>query len=112
MKQVILIRKDLRMPIGKACAQVAHASVQAVLNSDKGKVDMWISEGAKKIVLEISDLKELHAYKKWALKAKLKVALIKDAGHTFFKKPTFTCLAIGPDNERKIDDITADLKIL
>ncbi len=39
-------------------------------------------------------------------------ALIEDAGLTVFKKPTITCLAIGPDKEEKIDEITGKLKIL
>lgn len=112
MKQVILIRKDLRMPIGKACAQVAHASVQAVLDSDRRKVDAWLSEGGKKVVLEVADLKGLQFYRRMAMKAKLKTSLIKDAAHTFFKKPTITCVGIGPDNEERIDVVTGKLKIL
>ena len=112
MKQVILLRKDLRMPIGKACAQVAHASVEAVLCSAKGKVDEWLSEGGKKVVLEVSGEDELQHYRKLAMKSKLVTAIIKDAGRTFFNKPTITCLGIGPDADMKIDAVTGKLKIL
>ena len=38
--------------------------------------------------------------------------LIKDAGKTFFKKPTVTCLGIGPDEEDKIDEVTSELKMV
>ncbi len=112
MKQVILIRKDLKMGTGKTSAQCSHASVEAVLKSNKSKVLNWQLDGAKKIVLKVNSLKELKYYQNLAKKAKIKTALIKDAGRTFFKKPTITCLAIGPDKEEKIDKITSKLKIL
>lgn len=112
MKQVILIRKDLKMPTGKISAQCSHASVEAVLKSNKTKVLNWQLDGSKKIVLKVSSLKELKKYEKLAKKAKLKTALIKDAAKTFFKRPTYTALAIGPDQDEKIDKITGRLKIL
>ena len=52
MKQAIIIRQDLKLPKGKAAAQAAHASVQAVLNSDKDKVRNWNNEGMAKIISE------------------------------------------------------------
>ena len=39
MKQVIIIRSDLKLPKGKLAAQCAHASVEAVLRSDKELVN-------------------------------------------------------------------------
>ena len=45
-------------------------------------------------------------------KEKLVNALIKDAGKTQVESGTITCLAIGPDEEKKIDKITGNLKIL
>ncbi len=112
MKQVILLRKDLKMPFGKACAQVAHASVHATIDSDKGKVNAWVEEGGKKVVLGVDSLEELREYHKKAIKAKLVTSMIKDAGLTFFKKPTITCLGIGPDADLKIDAVTGKLRIL
>ncbi len=112
MKQVILIRKDLKMPMGKACVQVAHASLHAAMISSKKKVDEWMGEGSKKVVLEVNSLDELREYHNKARAAKLAVSLIEDAARTFFSKPTITCLAIGPDDEDKIDAVTGKLKIL
>ncbi len=112
MKQVILVRKDLKMPFGKACAQVAHASIHAALDSDRRKVDAWMDDGGKKVVLRVDSLAELRKYHRLALKAGLKVALIKDAGRTFFKAPTITCLGIGPDDEERIDAVTGGLRML
>ncbi|MCX6711690.1 MAG: peptidyl-tRNA hydrolase Pth2 [Candidatus Woesearchaeota archaeon] len=112
MKQVILVRKDLKMPSGKMSAQVAHASVEATFKSDKKYLDEWLEEGMKKVVLKVEDEKELLKYFKLAKQNKLVAVLIKDAGKTFFKNPTNTCVAIGPDDEGKIDKVTGKLKIL
>jgi len=112
MKQVILVRADLRMPKGKMAAQVAHASVDAVANTARSKFEKWRKQGMKKIVLKVKDLNDLIKYEKLAQKARIKTALITDAGKTVFKEPTITCLAIGPDSEEKINKITAKLKIL
>lgn len=112
MKQAILVRQDLKMDKGKLAVQTSHASVEAVLKSDKSKVDEWRSEGMKKVVLKVKDLQELLEYKKLAGKEKLTTALIRDAGLTFFKEPTITCLAIGPDEEEKINKITKNLKLI
>ena len=110
MKQVILVRQDLKMPKGKLAVQVAHASLEAALKSNKLKE--WQKKGTKKIILKVKDEKELLYYYDLANKNKLTNALIKDAAKTFFKEPTITCLAIGPDKEEKIDKLTKELKIL
>ena len=110
-KQVILLRQDLKLPKGKASTQVAHASVEAALKTSKGKMISWKLSGMKKIVLKVKDLKELKQYQQKAKRTRLTTAMITDAGKTFFKKPTITCLAIGPDSETKIDKITGKLKM-
>jgi PTH2 family peptidyl-tRNA hydrolase len=111
-KQVILLRKDLKLPLGKACAQCAHASVEAVFNSDKNKVNEWRSEGAKKVVLKVKDEKELLKFLQEAKDAGLKTALITDAGKTVIAPGTKTCVGIGPDDEEKIDSVTGKLKMV
>lgn len=111
-KQVILVRKDLKLPKGKLAAQVAHASVEGVHRSDKNVVRDWRAEGMKKIVLEVKDLEELHRYQQDAKQSGLITALITDAGHTVVAPGTTTCMAIGPDIEAKIDKITGQLKML
>ncbi|MEK6953102.1 MAG: peptidyl-tRNA hydrolase Pth2 [Nanoarchaeota archaeon] len=111
MKQVLLVRTDIKMPTGKAIVQACHASVEAVLKSSKEIVDEWKIEGMKKVVLKVKDEKELLEYQKKAKALKLVTSLITDAGKTFFKEPTRTCLAIGPDKEDKIDKVTGKLKM-
>ena len=111
-KQVILVREDLKLPKGKLSSQVAHASVDATLKSDKKIVELWKKEGGKKIVLKVKDEKELFKYKQMAEDNGLKTALIQDAGHTVVEPGTITCLGIGPDEEERIDKVTGKLKIM
>ena len=112
MKQLILIRNDLKLPKGKLAAQAAHAAVEAVLRSDKDMVREWRSSGMGKIVVKVDDKKELYRYLQLAKDAGLVTALITDAGKTVVAPGTETCIAIGPDDDEKIDGITKDLKLL
>ena len=112
MKQVIAVRKDLKLPKGKLSVQVAHASVEAVLRSDKDKVNKWRDEGMMKIVVGVEDEKELVKYNQTAKDLGLKTALITDAGKTVVAPGTKTCVAIGPDDEEKIDKVTGKLKLI
>lgn len=111
-KQVILIRQDLKLPKGKACAQCSHASVDAVLKSNPQIVKAWREEGMAKIVVKVKDLKQLIKYFQEAKDNDIKASLITDAGKTVVSPGTKTCAAIGPDEEEKIDQITKDLKLL
>ncbi|MEM4336878.1 MAG: peptidyl-tRNA hydrolase Pth2 [Candidatus Woesearchaeota archaeon] len=111
-KQVILVRKDLKLPPGKLAVQAAHASVEAVLKSNKNDVDKWVSSGMKKSVLKVKDENEIKKYYSLAKKSKLVSVIIRDAGLTVVKPGTITCVAIGPADEGKIDKITGKLKLL
>ncbi len=111
-KQVILVRQDLKLPKGKLAAQAAHASVEAVLNSDKKKVQEWRAEGMAKIVLKVKDEKELLSCLRQAKEAGLTASLITDAGRTVIAPGTKTCVGIGPDEEENIDKITGKLLLL
>lgn len=112
LKQVILLRQDLKLPTGKAAAQAAHASVDAVLKSDKKIVNAWREQGMAKIVLKVKDEKELLHYFQQAKEEGLVVSLITDAGRTVIAPGTKTCAAIGPDEEKRIDALTGKLALL
>ena len=112
MKQVILVRQDLKLPKGKLAVQVAHASVEAVLRSKKEIVKEWRKEGMKKVVLKVKDEKELFKYKSMAKENGLVCAVITDAGRTVVEPGTTTTLAIGPDEEDKVDSVTGKLAML
>ncbi len=110
-KQAIVIRKDLKMSLGKAISQACHASLGAYLLSNEKIKKFWENEGAKKIVLKVENLKELKDIYKKAKKEKLACFIVKDSGLTQLKKGTITALGIGPDLEEKIDKITGKLKL-
>lgn len=112
LKQVILVRKDLKMSKGKTSAQVAHASTEAALNTDKKTLETWKKAGMKKVVLKVDNEKELVYYHIEAESLGLTTSLITDAGLTEIPPGTKTCLAIGPDDEEKIDSLTDKLKML
>ncbi|MBD3361623.1 peptidyl-tRNA hydrolase [Candidatus Woesearchaeota archaeon] len=111
-KQVILVRKDLKLSPGKMSAQAAHASSEALLKSHKDDISKWRKDGMKKAVLEVNSKEDLFKYKQQAQDAGLVVSLITDAGRTEVEPGTITCLGIGPDKEEKIDKITGKLKLL
>jgi len=125
-KQVIVVRKDLNMRKGKLAAQVAHASgkvffdravfttLHIIINCTEAMV-VWADINKSpfvKIVVYVTSEQELHDLKEQADIAEIPNALILDAGRTEFKKPTYTCLAIGPDNPVCVDEITGDLPLL
>lgn len=112
MKQVILIRQDLRLPKGKMAAQCAHASTEAALESNKKKLKQWRRQGSKKVVLKVKHEAELLSFYRKARESRLKTILIRDAGKTVLEPGTITALAIGPDAEKRIDKLTGKLKMV
>ncbi|MHB1153912.1 MAG: aminoacyl-tRNA hydrolase [Eubacteriales bacterium] len=130
VKQVIVMRKDLNMRKGKMVAQGAHASLGDILgmmsvkemeNSrimtlevEKGSFfDRWINGGFTKICVSVNSESELIDIYDRAKKLNIPCVLIRDAGLTEFNGvPTFTCCAVGPDDEENVDKITGELSLL
>ena len=113
MKQVLIIRSDLKMGKGKIAAQASHASVSAyikTLNKNKDWVDEWIDH-QKKIVLKVDSLEEMLRLFE-LLKKEFPCSLIKDAGHTQVAPGSVTALGIGPVPESKINPYIKNLKLL
>jgi PTH2 family peptidyl-tRNA hydrolase len=112
-KLSVIVRGDLNLSKGKACAQVGHAVLECYLRQDDKKLKQkWRDEGGKKVVLAAKNLEELYSLNDAAKRAGLVTAVIPDAGHTEVEPGTVTCLGIGPDTEEKIDRITKGLKPL
>lgn len=114
MKQIIVMRKDLNMKIGKAVAQGAHASMKAtLLHIDDPRVKEWLSGMFTKIAVGVDSEEELLDVLNRAKEAGLIAELITDSGLTVFNNvPTNTCIAVGPDTNENLKPITGNLKLL
>jgi peptidyl-tRNA hydrolase, PTH2 family len=116
MKQVILIRSDLKMKGGKVAAQASHAAVGAALLAFvrfKGLFSEWEATGQKKVVLKVKSEQELVEIYQKAIQYNLPCYLVKDAGlTTFHGTPTLTSAALGPADEWQLDPIIGHLKLL
>lgn len=136
-KMVIVVRKDLKMPKGKAISQGAHAAVAAILQSifntrlDEHDASMcdegfeicrpaiiddatkdWLTGEFTKVCVAVNSEEELDKIYNEASKAGLNCSLIVDNGHTVFNgEKTKTCLAIGPAYSSCIDPITKSLPL-
>lgn len=115
LKQVIVVRRDLKMGTGKTAVQVAHASVlgaEKVKSKNRRWFDAWFQEGQAKIAVKVKSLEELMKIKKHAKNLDLPVAQVDDSGLTQLPAGTTTCIAIGPAPSELIDKVTKDLKLL
>lgn len=124
IKQVIVMRHDLKMRRGKQIAQGAHASMsflcRRLQNQSSVSLDdfsdserAWLAGSFAKICCRVNSEEELMSIYDNAIAAGLEVHLITDSGKTeFHGQPTRTCLAIGPDEAAKIDAVTGHLELL
>jgi PTH2 family peptidyl-tRNA hydrolase len=134
-KQVIVVRRDLKMGKGKMAAQVAHASVGALTQwayrSTAGgdglgvpplsvygfpigsPAQVWLdNQKFTKICLYVDSEKELDMIHAAALEASIPAVTIIDNGLTEFNGVlTKTCVGIGPHWPEVIDKITGHLKL-
>lgn len=124
IKQVIVMRHDLKMRRGKQIAQGAHASMSFLtrrLQSSKSmsldefspNAQAWITGAFAKVCVRCNSEEELMAINDKAIELGLEVHMITDSGRTeFHGQPTRTCLAIGPDDASTIDQVTGHLELL
>ena len=102
----------MKLPRGKLAAQVAHASVAALLEATADARRRWVEDGMPKVVLRSASEQELLQLEAAAEDAGLPNALIRDAGHTVVAAGTVTCLGLGPAPIAAIDALTGELKLL
>jgi peptidyl-tRNA hydrolase, PTH2 family len=133
VKQVIIIRKDLKVRRGKEIAQGSHASIAFMTNRlmsqrrlghelQQGGTCLharfspaeisWIEGNFRKICCVVNSEEELTEIYRNARDAGLAAEIIEDSGLTEFGGvPTLTAAAIGPDYDEKIDPITGHLAL-
>lgn len=59
MKQVMIVRTDLKMRKGKIAAQCCHGSIGAYKKSPSEKIRKWENEAYAKVVLKVQTKEEL-----------------------------------------------------
>ena len=126
VKQVIVIRRDLKMRRGKEIAQGSHASSAWLVSAVGAAIDdrgtgtvtidpvarVWMSTSNRKVTLQVQTEDEITALHQAALARGLRSHLIIDSGRTEFAGvATVTALAIGPDLAQHIDEVTGHLRI-
>jgi len=111
-KQMIVIRKDLKMSVGKTIAQACHASLGAYKKVKKPKTQRWNLDGQKKVVLELNSKRQLLNLYNRVKRKKIPCFLVEDAGLTELEPGTITALGIGPVDEKEINKITGSMKLL
>jgi PTH2 family peptidyl-tRNA hydrolase len=122
VKQVIVVRKDLKLRKGKLASLAAHAAMQFILdNNESDRPDElqvklsqqevhWIQGSFDKDVLGIDSH---DALSDMVLKAELNgvnVYSIFDKSKKPDEGPQLVCAAFGPDEEDQLDQIIGNLK--
>jgi PTH2 family peptidyl-tRNA hydrolase len=112
MKQAIVLRTDLQMSTGKLAVQACHASVATVLCAEDDVLERWKIDGQTKIALAVHSLAELENLKRQCEAMGIIHAMISDAGRTELAPGTVTALAIGPAEDKAVDQITGAIPLL
>lgn len=112
MKQVMIVRTDLKMGKGKIAAQCCHASLGSYKRCDKDKIKKWESEAYAKVVLKVPCVEKLFELKEAAIANNIANYLVTDAGRTQIPASSITVLGLGPDEDEILDKLTGDLKLL
>ena len=115
LKMVFVINHEFKMGKGKIAAQVGHAAVKATLQSGEHRpelLDAWLSTGQKKVCVKADDVRQLEQIEHQAKHHQILISKIHDAGHTQIPAGSYTVLALGPDEEEKLDALTGELKLL
>ena len=137
-KQVIVVRRDLKMRKGKIAAQAGHACVEATLmalaregrldevrlsaddswvyldEGDRGPTALsdWFDAGVAKVCVYVDSEEALLDIADQGRERGFAVALIRDAGLTeFHGEATYTCLAFEPLRAEDVDPITGELPL-
>ncbi len=126
VKQVIVIRKDLKMRRGKEIAQGAHASMAWLTNrlratsAEAGRFEVELTEAERawvfgrftKVCVQVDSEAELRAIHEEGRRRGIACELIIDSGRTEFGGvPTPTCCAVGPALAEQVDEVTGALKL-
>jgi PTH2 family peptidyl-tRNA hydrolase len=127
-KQVLVIRKDLKMRRGKEISQGGHGFLAHLTKVLLDYLDQeyipvkelvktlaqkeWLQSSFAKITCVVESEEELISIYNKAKELNIEAHLIVDNGATeFHGEKTATCVCLGPDYSEKIDQVTGFLKL-
>jgi len=135
-KQIILVRKDIKLPKGKLGSQTAHASLGVVKklilagNLDpfyydkilphpediygwkRDYIGQWWLGSWTKVCLGLGSIDELDPLLDKCVEANLIYDIVTDNGLTVYNgTPTITCIGIEPSSSEILDPIFGHLKL-
>lgn len=135
-KQMIVMRRDLKMRKGKIAAQAGHACLSATLMAleKEGRLgdlipggtgmmlrpttkaptplSCWFESGTTKVCVYVDSLESLLELDQKAKEMGIISALICDAGRTeFHGESTYTCLALEPLCPETVEPLTGELPL-
>lgn len=113
LKQILVLRKDLKMRRGKEVSQGAHASMAGFLRFRNDPfMKTWLEQAFTKITVTVDSEEEFFEILEKAKRAGIAHALITDAGRTEFNGvPTNTAISVGPCEPEFLQDLTGHLKL-
>jgi peptidyl-tRNA hydrolase, PTH2 family len=113
LKQMIVLRTDLKMRRGKEIAQGSHASMGGYLAHRRDPfMRAWLDGAFAKVAVGIDSEEALLDLHRSAKAQGVSTYLIRDSGRTEFGGvPTYTALSIGPGDPQKIRALTGHLKL-
>jgi PTH2 family peptidyl-tRNA hydrolase len=136
VKQYIIVRSDLGINCGKACAQAGHAVMKVFFDKmtksklvppleigDKtithefsfGATEeevQWIEGKFTKVTKKVKNEGQLLKVYNQAKDAGLNVSLIKDAGLYGLEGENYTCIAVGPNYVDDCEPVVGKLRLL
>ncbi|KAM0684220.1 hypothetical protein COBT_004042, partial [Conglomerata obtusa] len=103
----LVVRSSLQMGKGKIASQVGHAvsGTMEYLFKHKELLNAWKQNGQPKIVLKAGD-DEIFDIEKKARMAGMHVYKVFDAGRTQIASGSYTVMAVGPWDAKKLDLVT------
>ncbi len=115
LTMVLVTRKDLKLSKGKLAAQCSHAAVECALKAKRDcprKLDAWRENGARKIVVEATNIDALKRLFGEAQAAGIVCYMVRDAGHTEIPAGTVTVVGLGPGSRDSIDSLTGSFGLV
>ncbi|XP_077385410.1 putative peptidyl-tRNA hydrolase 2 [Festucalex cinctus] len=115
-KMVFVVNMELAMGVGKVATQVGHAAVglyQTLQDKSSGRemAWKWNNSGAKKIVVQGTNVAHLLELQALAMSFSLPTYLVQDAGLTQVPSGSRTVLAVMGE-EDIVNNVTGSLKLL